>query len=214
MPLNIRLETPADHRAVEELTREAFWNVHVPGADEHYLAHILRDAPAFIPELDYVAELDGQLVGNIMYSKGWIEDAQGARHDVILFGPLSVLPSCQSRGVGGALIQHSTAKARALGYTVVLIYGDPLYYWRFGFKPASDFGVTPPDGKPHPALQVLELADGAMKGISGKFYEDPLYETIKPEDVEAFDASFPPKEKGVTQSQRRFAALSGQREDV
>lgn len=207
--MDIRLERPEEHGAVENLTREAFWNVHVPGCDEHYLAHILRDAPAFIPELDFVALEDGKLVGNILYSRAWVERADGSQWDVILFGPISVLPDYQGRGIGGALIRHTAQVARQLGYPAIFLYGDPAYYQRFGFRPASDFGITPPDGVPHVALQVLLLMDGIMEGNAGRFYEDPIYETIDAKDVEAFDAAFPPKEKAVTESQRRFAQLSG-----
>lgn len=208
MDIIIRQERPQEWRQVEALTREAFWNTFVPGCDEHYLAHILRDASAFIPELDLVAEIDGQLVGNIMYTKGWIEDAQGAKHDVILFGPLSVLPAYQGRGVGGVLIRHSAAEATRLGHRAILIYGDPQYYSRFGFRPASEFGILTPDGKTHPAMQALALYEGALDGITGRFFEDPIYETIDAAKVEAFDKSFPPKEKAVTESQKRFAALA------
>lgn len=210
MKIDIRLETAADYRAVEELTREAFWNHHVPGCDEHYLAHILRDADAFIPALDFVAVVNSEIVGNIMYSKGWVEKEDGTRHDVILFGPLSVLPAMQGKGVGGALVRHSFAVAREMGYGAVFIYGDPQYYARHGFRPASDFGVLTADGKTHPALQGIELIPGAMDGIHGRFHEDPIYETIQETDAQAYDAGFPPKEKvSGTPSQQRFAQLSG-----
>lgn len=208
MRLEIRLERPEEWRAVEELTREAFWNVHVPGCDEHYLVHLLRGLPSFIPELDFVAISDGQLVGNIMYSKGYIENAEGSRREVILFGPLSVLPSCQHKGIGSALIRHSAAVAKELGYGAIMIYGDPLYYGRFGFRPASDYGITPPDGQPHPALQAWALTEEALAGASGRFYEDAAFE-IEKEAAEAYDRRFPPKEKGYAPSQARFAELSG-----
>ena len=80
--LTIRLETEKDYRAVEELTREAFWNVYKPGADEHYYVHQMRNHPDFIPELAFVLELDGKIVGNIMYTKAWLEDESGARKDI------------------------------------------------------------------------------------------------------------------------------------
>ena len=56
----IRNETENDFRAVEELTRDAFWNVYKPGADEHYYAHMMRKHPDFIPELAFVIEKDGK----------------------------------------------------------------------------------------------------------------------------------------------------------
>lgn len=214
MDLNIRLETPADYAAVENLTREAFWNVHVPGADEHYLVHIMRDTAGFVPALDFVAERDGALAGNIMYTKAHVEDAQGARHEVLVIGPLSVLPACQRQGVGRALVAHSAQAARALGYRAIFLYGDPLYYGRLGFLPASDFGVTPPDGTPHAALQVMPLYPGALEGIHGRLYDDPIFAALTPEAVAEFDARFPPREKGFAESQRRFSELSGHPLDV
>lgn len=209
MNINIRLEKPEDARTVEALTREAFWNVHVPGCDEHLLVHILRDDATFIPALNFIAEVDGQLAGSIYYTTCYIEGTDDTRHEVILFGPVSVLPAWQGKGVGGALIRHSADAARRLGYTAILIYGDPLYYTRFGFRPASDWGIVPPDGQPHPALQALELVPGALDGKAGRFFEPEIYERLTPEAVEAFDASFPPKAKGFAESQRRFAQLSG-----
>ena len=86
--LTIRLETEKDYRAVEELTREAFWNVYKPGADEHYFVHTMRSHPDFIPELAFVLELDGRIVGNIMYTKAGLEDEFGERKEILSFGPL------------------------------------------------------------------------------------------------------------------------------
>ena len=86
--LTIRLETEKDYRAVEELTREAFWNVYKPGADEHYFVRMMRNHPDFIPELAFVLELDGKIVGNIMYTKAWLEDERGERKEILSFGTL------------------------------------------------------------------------------------------------------------------------------
>ena len=88
--LTIRLETENDYRAVEELTREAFWNVYKPGADEHYIVHKMRNHPDFIPELAFVLEKDGKIIGNIMYTKAWLEDENGTRKEILSFGPLCV----------------------------------------------------------------------------------------------------------------------------
>jgi putative acetyltransferase len=207
-PITIRPEQPSDWRAVEELTREAFWNVNVPGCNEHFLVHRLRSHGDFIPELDLLAELDGKLAGNIMYSRAKIVSADGREHSVLTFGPLSVLPEYQRQGIGSALIGHSTGAARALGYGAILIYGDPEYYRRFGFQPAESFSVTTAEGKFHPALQALELTKGELTGISGCFQESPAY-SLDAAEAAAFDASFPPKAKFVTESQRRFAWLAG-----
>ena len=73
----IRLETKEDYAKVETLTRNAFWNVYKPGADEHYFVHMMRNHPDFIPELAFVLEKDGEIIGNIMYTKAWLEDEDG-----------------------------------------------------------------------------------------------------------------------------------------
>lgn len=200
----IRLEEKSDYREVEYITREAFWNHHVPGCDEHYLAHLLRAAKCFLPELDFVAELDGRLVGNIMYSRAVIRGDDGAEHPVLSFGPVSVLPDFQGFGIGSALIQTSLARAKETGHTAVLIYGDPEYYCRFGFVPAERFGIGTKYNTYADALQAIELIPGALSRYTGLFLEDPVYEIFE-EDAMKFDAQFPPKERltGLA-SQKKF----------
>ena len=105
--ITIRLETQKDYRAVEELTREAFWNVYKPGADEHYYVHMMRKHPDFIPELAFVLEKDGKIIGNIMYTKAWLEDESGKRKEILSFGPLCVAPKYQRQKLGKVLIEHS-----------------------------------------------------------------------------------------------------------
>ncbi len=209
MNIQIRLERPADYRQVEELTRDAFWDVHVPGCDEHCLAHVLRSAACFVPELDLVAEFDGLVVGNIMYTRAQVLDSSAVGHKVLSFGPLSVLPEYQNRGIGALLIQESKQRALELGYTAIIIYGDPEYYQRFGFVSGSDFGIHGSEGYFSPALQVFELVPGALKGVSGAFLEDDVYH-LDAEAASAFDAQFPPREKGFKPSQKRFQDLLSQ----
>jgi predicted N-acetyltransferase YhbS len=193
MNLTLRLETHADHRAVEELTREAFWGFTSPTCDEHYLVHLLRQAPSFVPELDYVAEADGRLVGNIVYSRAKVVDAQGVEHEVLTFGPLSVLPEHWNSGVGSALMRHTIAEAKRLGYRGIVVYGHPDYYPRFGFRSAEAYGITTPGGKSFDALMALPLWEGALDGISGAFHEDPSF-NMDAEEAAAYNRNFPPKE--------------------
>ena len=97
--LIIRNETEKDYRAVENLTREAFWNIYKPGADEHYFVHMMRSHPDFIPELAFVAEIDDEIIGSIMYTKSWLEDENGVRKEILSFGPLvEVVGSEEFRG--------------------------------------------------------------------------------------------------------------------
>ena len=202
--LLLRRETPADTLAVETLTREAFYNQYRPGCDEHYLAHILRIADAFIPELDFVAELDGRIAGNIMYAKSVIVLDAGGKLPVLTFGPLSVLPELQRQGVGRALVGHTLGLARQMGFPAVFIYGDPAIYSRMSFQPAENFHIGTKDNLYHNALQAYELQPGALKDAPGRFVEDSVYH-VDEAAAAAFDQSFPPKQKlSGTPSQQRF----------
>ncbi len=204
LPIELRPEGPADFRAVEELTRNAFWNHHAPGCDEHYLAHILRESSDFVPELDYVAVHDRKVVGNIMYTRAKIVLDRGGEREVLCFGPLAVDPAFQGRGVGGALIERTKTLARELGYKAILIFGDPEYYSRFGFVPAERYGVGTSWGVYIISLQALELQPGALEDCEGYFEESGDYQ-IDPEASAAFDKGFPPKEKvSGLPSQERF----------
>ena len=193
-PFTIRLEREDDYRAVENLTREAFWNHHVPGCNEHYLAHVLRQSDCFLPELDFVAEANGELIGSIMYTKANVFCDNGETFPAVSFGPLSVLPEWQGKGIGSALVRHSLMRAGELGYSAVLIYGDPAFYSRLGFLAAESFGIGSADDYYADALQGLELAVGALRGKSGRFSEDSTYE-VDEAAAEAFDKMFPAKEK-------------------
>jgi predicted N-acetyltransferase YhbS len=196
LDINLRLERTEDHRPVEELTREAFWGMNHPSCDEHLLVHKLRKIPAFVPELDFVAEVDGMMVGNIMYSRAKVVDETGAEHEVLTFGPISVLPEYQGKGIGKALLEHTIAEARRLGYGAIVFYGHPDYYPRVGFRRAEESNITTASGKNVDALMAMPLYDGALDGISGRFYEDPVFR-IDPKEAEEFDKLFPPKKLRV-----------------
>ena len=203
----IRRETEADYRAVEELHRNAFWNVHVPGCCEHYLAHVLRKHPDFIPELDLVYELDGEIVGNVMYTKSELLEESGNSTGILTFGPIGVAPEYQRRGIGKALLEASFDIAAGLGYPAIAIFGDPDNYVARGFRSCKRYNVCL-EGDVYPAaLLVKELKPGFFDGRKLVFRESPAYE-IQERDAEAFDAGFPPKEKAFRPSQEMFFILS------
>lgn len=180
----IRLETPNDYEEVERLTYAAFKNMQGRQAgecDEHLLIHKMRFVPAFIPELSFVYELDGNIVGHIAYTKSKVIGKDGKQHEVATFGPLSVLPQHQKRGIGGALIKHTLQRARELGFKAVLITGHPDYYPKFGFVNAEKYKITMPDGSNIDAFMALELCDGALNGISGKWIYDSVFEIDRAE---------------------------------
>lgn len=205
--LIIRLEQPRDYRAVEVMTREAFWNLYVPGGDEHYLAHILRSSEDFLPELDFVAELEGVLIGNIMFSRSWVESDDGRRWDTVTFGPLCVLPAYHGRGVGSALVRHALEAARAQGHRAVSIHGAPNYYKRFGFDHGKAYGIANHEGKYPAANLFLPLYPDALNGVQGRAYESPTFQLLDSKAVEEFDKGFPPKKKERLPSQEDFLRI-------
>lgn len=204
MEIMIRKEVGSDFRKVEEITREAFWNLYMPGCNEHYLAHVMRNHPDFINSLDFVAMLDGEIVGNIMYMKSSVIDENNESLDTITFGPVSVLPKFQKRGIGAALIKYSLNKAITDGYNAVIIFGHPRNYCKHGFKSSRDFNVSTKAGKYPSSLLVLELKKDVFGGHSWKFIESDAYD-LKEEEVEAFDATFKPKEKAYRYTQEEFS---------
>ncbi|MDR2595760.1 MAG: N-acetyltransferase [Treponema sp.] len=195
----LRLEEEKDYNSVENLTREAFWNVYKPGCDEHLLVHNIRKTKEFIKDLDYVAVLKDEIVGNIVYAKAKIIGID-KEYDVITFGPVSVLPMYQKKGIGKNLIEHTITKAKEMGFNAVIIYGNPKYYERFGFKNSKEYKITDMEGNYNNALMVLELQPKSLENINGKFFEGEAYKVDKKE-LEIFEKNFPYKEKLVLDTQ-------------
>lgn len=205
--LNIRTETPADYRAVEELTRRAFYNIYSPGCTEHYLVHVMRDHPDFIPELALVAELDGALVGNVMYTKSRLTDDRGEEKTILIFGPISVEPERQRQGIGKAMLEKSFRRAVDLGYDAIVIFGSPANYVSRGFQSCKKFNVSVEGGKFPSAMMVKELVPGALGGKAWVFRESPAME-FSEEEARRYDDALPPMEKKWLPSQEEFYIMS------
>ena len=206
----IRKETPSDYRAVENLTRESFWNVYKPGADEHYFVHQMRSHPDFIPELAFVLEVDGEIAGSILYTKAWLEDETGERKEILSFGPLCVAPKYQRMKLGRLLIEHSFEAARKLGYDVSIIFGNPGNYVSRGFVSCKKKNVSfvIPGNYPT-ALLVAELVPGVLAGKQWMYIPSTAADCCEDTAaVEAFDATFPPREKAWMPSQEEFYIYS------
>ena len=204
MDIVIRNETEKDFHEVEELTREAFWNLYFPGCNEHYLVHQMRNHPDFINQLDFVAEYNGKVVGNIMYAKTKLIDEHGSNLDITSFGPISVLPEFQRKGIGTSLIKHTTEMAINTGIKAIVILGDPHNYCKHGFKSSRDYDISDINGNYPYGLLVLELEEGVLSGHKWKYMYSNVYE-VNENDAEEYDKKFPRKEKGYRYSQEVFS---------
>ena len=214
MDIQIRLEQPADYRETEQVVREAFWNYYSPGCTEHYLLHIMRGSPRFVPELDFVAVADGRIIGSVVFMKSFIWGDDGKRYEVLSMGPIAVLPAYWRKGVGRRLIEHARTSAQEAGYRAILLCGEPRYYTKVGFTAAEHFGIRTSENKYFAALHACPLYPDALKGVAGRYFEDEIY-NVDEAAAEAFDAHFPPKERlSDTPTQRRFAEVFAMQRDI
>ena len=199
----IRLEKPADYRAVEDLTREAFWNVYRPGCTEHYVLHQYRSNPDFIPGLDFVMEEDDRIIGHVMFSKAELILPDGAKKSSWTFGPISIHPDYKRKGYGLQLLQYALAEARSMGVGFLCMEGNIDFYKHAGFELASRFNIHYhgfPKEEDVPFFLAQELIPGWLKdnGITEASYCPPAGYFVADEDpgaFEAYEAAFPAKEK-------------------
>jgi len=195
--LIIRIETPADYAAAENLTREAFWNVYRPGCTEHYVLHCFRSRPDFVPELSLVMERDGALIGHVMYARSAIRADDGRTIPVMTFGPISIAPEYQRQGCGTVLLRESMRRAELLGAGALVIEGSIGFYGKSDFEVASTRGIhyaAEPRDAEVPYFLLRELKPGFLDGVSGT-YQDPEGYFADEAAAARFDARFPHKEK-------------------
>ena len=193
----IRPEECKDHSAVENLVRESFWNVYRPGCSEHYVIHVLRDDPAFVKELDFVMEQDGQLIGQNMFMKTVIEADDGRVIPVLTMGPICITPEWKRKGYGKKLLDYSLSEAAKMGFGAVLFEGNIAFYGKSGFDYASKFGVRYhdlPEGADSSFFLCKELIPGYLDGVTG-IYQTPKGYYVNDAETEKFDLNFPPKQK-------------------
>ena len=193
----IRNEEKKEYREVENLTREAFWNVYRPGCAEHYVLHCYRDDPAFVPELDYVMELDGKLIGQVIYVRSEIIGDDGRKIPIMTFGPIGIIPEFKRRGYGKKLLDYSMEQAEKMGAGALAITGNIDFYGKSGFVPAKTKGVRYADDPEADYFLIKELTPGFLDGISGTYKDPEGYFVCEkdPEGFEQFEATFPKKEK-------------------
>ena len=193
----IRSERKEEQREVENLVREAFWNVYRPGCSEHYVIHVLRDDPAFVKELDFVMEKEGKLIGQNMFMRTIIEADDGRIIPVLTMGPIGITPELKRKGYGKAILDYSIEKAKEMGFGAVLFEGNIDFYGKSGFDVASKFGIRYhdlPEDADSSFFLCKELIPGYLDDVTG-VYQTPQGYYVEDSDVEEFDKEFPPKEK-------------------
>lgn len=199
----IRLEEEKDYAVTENLVRESFWNVYRPGCMEHYLLHCLRNDKDFVPELDFVMEKDGEIIGQNVFVRAHISSDDGRKIPIMTMGPICITPELKRKGYGKILLDYTIGKAKEMGAGALCFEGNIDFYGKSGFTFASDFGIRY-HGLPEDAdasfFLCKELVDGYLDGITGE-YAPPDGYLISEEDAEEFDKKYPPKEKLVLPGQ-------------
>ena len=204
MNIVIRKETPQDYKRVEYLAREAFWNLYIPGAQEHYIVKRLHENGEYMKELTFVAEIDNIVQAAIFYTKAEIIKDGEKVMDAISFGPVFVSPELHRQGIGRKLITHSIQVAKKLGHKVIMTLGYPYHYKPYGFCGGKNYRIGFEDGSFPSGLLVLPLVPNVLDNIAGwaKFTNALECEL---EESEAYDVQLPYKEKLVLPSQVEYA---------
>lgn len=193
----IRSERIEEHAEVENLVRESFWNVYRPGCLEHYVLNQLRHDPAFVPELDFVMEKDGKIIGQNMFMRAVIHADDGRDIPIMTMGPICIAPEWKRKGYGKILLDYTMAKAAELGCGALCFEGNIDFYGKSGFTYASDFGIRYhglPEGADSSFFLCKELIPRYLDGITGE-YATPQGYFVDEAEAEAFDQAFPPKVK-------------------
>lgn len=196
----IRRETEKDHFAVESLVRESFWNVYRPGCTEHFVIHRLRQDPAFVKELDFVMEKDGEIIGQNMFMRAVIQADDGRDIPILTMGPICIANELKRQGYGKILLDYSMKQVTALGCGALCFEGNIDFYGKSGFTFARNFGLRYhdlPEGADDSFFLCRELIPGYLDDVTGVYGPPKGYFVAEqePEAFEAFDALFPPKVK-------------------
>lgn len=203
----IRNEKPDDYRTVEEMIKKAFWNLSVPGCNEHYFVHQVRKSADFVPELDYVLEEDGKIIGHIIYVKAKLIADDDTQKEILSFGPFTIHPDYQRQGYGRKLLYHSFEAAKQLGYDTIAIWGNPENYACYGFKNCKRYNVCLEKDVYPVALMVKVLEENALTDKAWRYVESSAHE-LDESGFEEFDRTFPQMEKGYKYTQELFYIYS------
>jgi predicted N-acetyltransferase YhbS len=195
MELIIRKTNKNEFYQTENLTRETFWNLYQSGCTEHYILHRFRKSKAWIEQLDRVAMYEGEIVGHIISTKAKVIASDNTAHEVLHVGPFTVDQLFQNKGIGTQLFHDSIETAKKLGFKGMILFGNPDYYPRFGFKNAKEFNISTKDGMNFDPFMALELQNNGLSNVHGRFYLDESAE-INEQELSKYENHFPYKEKG------------------
>jgi predicted N-acetyltransferase YhbS len=200
MEITFRQTREIDFKESENLTREAFWDIYKPGCDEHLVLHNIRKSNCYINELDLVAVECEKIIGHIICTRAKVIDSKNHEYIVLCVGPFSIEKNHQGKGYGYKLMEYCIVKAKELGYAGMILFGNPNYYHRFGFRNAVEYGIRTKEGLNFEPFMVKELQKEGLRKIQGAFYEDKSY-TIDMDELIEFEEQFPYKEKHITSTQ-------------
>lgn len=187
------------------MTREAFWNLYVPGCNEHYLVHVMRNHRDYIPEMEFIAVSEDTIVGSIVYTGSFLLDEHDNRIETLSFGPLCVRPGFQRKGIGGKLISHTRQIAETRNCPGIFIYGDPHNYCKYGFRNGRDCNVSDQNGKyPYGLLAFVLKKKLFENGNKYRLYQSEVF-NLDCSKVEEYDKQFPEKKKEYRYSQELFS---------
>lgn len=193
----IRIERKEEYRQVETLVRESFWNVYRPGCLEHYLLHQQRNDHAFVSELDFVMEKDGEIIGQNVFVRATIKADDGRDIPIMTMGPICIAKKFQRQGYGKILLDYCLEKAKELGCGALCFEGNINFYGKSGFVYASEYDIRYhglPEGADASFFLCKELIPGYLNGVSGEYAPPQIY-FVDEQEAELFDQQFPTKEK-------------------
>ena len=210
LELEVRRARTDDRPATERVMREAFWNRYGPGCCEHYLLHVMRACPAYVPELDLVATVGGDVVGSSACLRSVVEGDDGVARAVLSLGPIAAAAASGRQARPHRALGKD--EARLLGFGALLLCGDLAYYGCRGGRACSRIRIGLRHA--HAGVSACELFEGALAGAAGRYVEDAAYE-VDEAAAAAYDARFPARERVVgTPSQLRFQEVAARRRDA
>ena len=201
--ISFRWERKEDYLAVENLVRESFWNVYRPGCLEHYVLKKLRDCPQFVRELDFVMELDGEIIGQNVFVEAVINADDGREIPIMTMGPVCIKPELKRKGYGKMLLDYSLEQAASMGCGALCFEGNIDFYGKSGFREASEFGIRYhglPEGEDASFFLCRELIPGYLEGVTGEYATPEVY-FVDEKEAEEYDKNFHHKEKLVLPGQ-------------